>query len=146
MKRPIPIRHILCALCLLSAFLLLPCSAAAAAQGQAGEQSSAGSDGYSLPENLNPDQVLGLPDVTVDDLGDRLNEKGADVVFLIQTVARYICIGAFVISCILILVGLIGNRRTLASAILGAVLSGVCYGAITCGEQIVQAVSSWFVR
>ncbi len=100
-------------------------------------------DGYTLPSGLRPDQVLELPPVTVDDLGERLSEKGEDVVWLIQVVGRYICLGMFVVCCVLTVMGMVGNHRSLPSALLGAIFSGICYGAITCGEQIVQAISAW---
>ena len=126
--------------------LALPAFAAGVETGVAGtigEEETYNPNAYELPDDLQPENVLGVPNVTVDDLGNRLIDKGEDVVWLIKIVTRYICLGAFLLSCVFILVGIIGNRKILVSSILGAVISGVCYGAITCGEQIVAFIAAW---
>ena len=100
-------------------------------------------DLFGLSDETDPNGILDVPNVTVDDLGDRLAAKGADFVYLIKIVGRYVCLGAFVICCIMIIIGIIGNRRMLVWAIIGAITAGLLYAAITCGEQIVQFIAAW---
>jgi len=50
---------------------------------------------YSAPDN--PADIFGIPSVSVEDVTERLNNKGNDIVNILQTVGRWICIGAFVI-------------------------------------------------
>ena len=100
-------------------------------------------DLFGLSSETDSDSLLDVPNVTVDDLGNRLAAKGGDFVYLIKIAGRYVCLGAFVICCIMIVIGIIGNHRMLASAIIGAIISGLAYAAITCGEQIVQLIAAW---
>lgn len=94
---------------------------------------------------LDPESVLGIKggDYSVDYLGDKLEEKGMDVVYLIKVVGRYICLAGFVICVVLIVVGIIGNPRILLRAAIGAVVSGIAYALITCGEEIVLLIATW---
>lgn len=98
---------------------------------------------FGLSNETDSDNLLDVPNVTVDDLGERLAAKAGDFVYLIKIVGRYVCLGAFIICCIIIVIGIIGNQRTLAKAIIGAIISGLAYAAITCGEQIVQFIAAW---
>lgn len=100
---------------------------------------------YGLSGETDSDKLLDIPNVTVEDLGARLVEKGGDFVYLLKIAGRYVCLGTFVICCIMIVIGIIGNHRMLASAIIGAIISGVIYAAITCGEQIVQFIAAWVI-
>ena len=94
---------------------------------------------------MDPETVLGIKDgnYSVDYLGDKLEEKGMDVVYLTKIVGRYICLAGFVICVILIVIGIIGNPRILLRAAIGAVISGVAYALITCGEEIVLLIATW---
>lgn len=83
------------------------------------------------------------PNVTTNDIINKLNDKGNDVVSILQTVGKYVCIGAFIVCCILTLVGLIGNKRILAGALIGLVVSGLAYAGIVCGREIVNWIAAW---
>jgi len=113
--------------------------------GEGGGTSDYYKDLYGLSEETDSGNLLNVPNVTIDDLGDRLAAKGGDFVYLIKIVGRYVCLGAFIICCIMIVIGIIGNHRMLVSAIIGAIISGLAYAAITCGEQIVQLIAAWAI-
>lgn len=85
----------------------------------------------------------GIPNVTVEDAETYLKSKGNDVVHLLQTVGKYVCIAAFIICCFLALIGLIGNRRMFTGALIGLIISGVAYAGIVCGPEIVKWVANW---
>lgn len=123
--------------------------------GAAGSASSSQAGGVSL---LNPggtqDYVNnelfgsgGLIDktVTTDTIVGKLESKGNDVVSILQTVGKYVCIAGFVICCILALVGIIGNKRLLAGAIIGLLISGFAYAGIVCGREIVNWIAAWAI-
>lgn len=100
--------------------------------------------GTSGLENVpDPGQVIGAQNVSVDDLGNKLTEKGADIIYLLKIVGQYVCVGAFIISCITFFAGLFGNKKMMFSSVIGALISGVCYAAITFGEDIVILIASW---
>ena len=73
----------------------------------------------------------------------KLESKGNDIVYILQTVGKYACIAAFIVCCILTLIGIIGNKRLLAGAIIGLVISGVAYAGIVCGREIVNWIAAW---
>lgn len=83
--------------------------------------------------------------VTTETIVGKLNAKGNDVVTILQTVGKYVCIAGFVICCILTLVGIIGNKRLLAGAIIGLLISGLAYAGIVCGREIVNWIATWAV-
>lgn len=83
------------------------------------------------------------PDVTTDTIVGKLESKGNDIVHILQTVGKYVCIGMFVICCILIPVGIIGNKKILTGAVIGLVISGLAYAGIVCGREIVNFIAAW---
>lgn len=147
-------RHWLSALCavLVLAFITVPASAVGMETGIAGEMEEkeevtigSGSGRLSIDQASDPEYVLGIKggNYSVEHIADKLEEKGMDVVYLIKTVGRWICIGAFVVCCVLLVLGIIGNPRILLKSAIGAIISGVMYAAITCGEQIVRMIAAW---
>ena len=81
--------------------------------------------------------------VTTDKIVNKLESKGNDIVSILQTVGKYVCITIFIVSCMLALVGLFGNHRLLTASIIGLVLSGVAYAGITCGREVVNFIATW---
>lgn len=95
---------------------------------------------YNVPD---PDTVLDLPNVQAEELVGRINEKGNDVVNIVSAVGKWLCLAGFVACCILIVIGVIGNKRMIAGGLVGMFLSGFMYAAITCGRDIVTWISAW---
>lgn len=91
----------------------------------------------------SPEELLDLKEVTVDDIGNKLDEKGMDIIRLMQKVCQYICIAAFIIGAIMFVIGLIANKKTMVSGILTLAFAGIAYAAITCGPTIVKLIASW---
>lgn len=114
-----------------------------ASQGTGQEDTQNG--GMSIEQASDPEYVLGIKDgdYSVDHIGDKLKNKGMDIVYLLKVVGRYVCLAAFVICCILLVLGIVGNTRMLLRSSIGAIISGVMYAAITCGEEIVQLIAGW---
>lgn len=81
--------------------------------------------------------------VTTDKVIGKLESKGNDVVRILQTVGKYVCIGGFIISCLLLLAGILGNHRLLFAGFVGAIIAGVAYAGIVCGREIVNAIAMW---
>lgn len=81
--------------------------------------------------------------VTTDRIVERIERKGEDIVRVLQTAGKYVCIGSFLICCVLTLVGVIGNKRLLVGGAIGLILSGVSYAGIVCGREIVNWIASW---
>ena len=85
------------------------------------------------------------PNVSTNTIVGKIESKGNDIVSILQTVGKYVCIAAFIVCCILTLVGIIGNKRLLAGAIIGLIISGVAYAGIVCGREIVNWIAAWAV-
>lgn len=96
---------------------------------------------YSAPDN--PADIFGIPSVSVEDVTERLNNKGNDIVNILQTVGRWICIGAFVISVVMMVAGCVGNKKWIMQGLIGLIISGVAYAGIVCGREIVMFIASW---
>jgi len=130
-------------------------SGGGAGDSASGSVTSAGQYGVNLQDpNATQDYVnnelfgaQGLIDrsVTTNTIVGKLEAKGNDVVSILQTVGKYVCIAGFVVCCILVLVGVIGNKRLLAGAIIGLIISGVAYAGIVCGREIVNWIAAWAV-
>ena len=107
------------------------------------DSSTSSSSSYTLSEELQPENVLGLEDITVDDLADKLTDKGMDIVYILKIVGQYVCLAIFIVSCITALIGIFGNKRLLSASIIGALISGVAYACIMYGETIVVTIATW---
>lgn len=83
------------------------------------------------------------PNVSTDSIVGKIESKGNDIVSILQTIGKYVCIAGFIVCCILTLIGIIGNKRLLAGAIIGLIISGVAYAGIVCGREIVNWIAAW---
>lgn len=86
-----------------------------------------------------------VPTVTTNDIVNRLETKGNDVVLMLQTVGKYVCIGAFIICCLLTIVGIIGNPRLLWAGVIGMIVAGLAYAGIVCGREVVNWIANWAI-
>lgn len=83
--------------------------------------------------------------VTSDTIVDKLEAKGNEIVFMLQTVGKFVCIAGFIVCCILTIFGAIGSNRLLAGAIMGMLISGFAYAGIACGREIVNWIAAWAI-
>lgn len=81
--------------------------------------------------------------VTTESFIERLHSKGNDVVDIIIVVGQYVCIAAFAICCIITIIGLIGNKRTMTGGVIGLIVSGVAYAFLSMAPDVVQWIASW---
>ena len=93
--------------------------------------------------DYSPESVLNIPNVSTEDLIERVNTKGNDIILILQTVGRYLCFFGFIICCVMVVIGVIGNRQMLTGALIGLIVCGVMYAGITCGKEIVQYIAAW---
>lgn len=96
---------------------------------------------YSAPDD--PADIFGVDKVDVDDVADRLNNKGNDVINIMQVVGRYVCYGAFIIGVLIMIFGCIGNKRMIVQGLIVLIIAGVAYAGIVCGREIVGFIASW---
>ena len=100
-------------------------------------------NGSNFLDVQSPEELLDLKEVTVEDIGNKLDEKGMDIIHLMQKVCQYICIATFIIGAVMFVIGLIANKKTMVSGILTLAFAGIAYAAITCGPTIVKLIASW---
>lgn len=94
-------------------------------------------------DSVSPEDILDLSPVTTEDLQNKIDQKGGDIIAIIARVCRYICMAAFPLGCIMILLGFFGNKKMLAAGVFMAIFAGIGYAAITCSPEIVHFVASW---
>lgn len=96
---------------------------------------------YSAPDD--PAEMFGVENVDVNDVADRLNSKGNDVINIMQVVGRYVCYGAFIIGILIMIAGCIGNKKMIVQGLIVLIIAGVAYAGIVCGREIVGFIASW---
>lgn len=95
---------------------------------------------YNVP---NPQEAAGIPDVSADAVIERINTKGNDVVNILQSLGKWICIGSFIIYSMMIIFGIIGNKKLALSSFIGIFIACIAYAGITFGREIVIFISTW---
>ena len=100
----------------------------------------------------NPDSIISAGDaigmnkdniVTTNDVNNWVDRKGGELITIATRVVQVIAILSFIVSLVFIVVGALGNKRTMVGGFVALALSCVVFTAATCGPQIVTAVSSW---
>ena len=92
-------------------------------------------------EMLTPDNIV--PSVPMETAMNHLEGKVFDVVKLLQTIGKPICIVMFIACVLVTIVGAIGKGGYVAKGIIGMLICGVSYTCILFAPQIVAFFSSW---
>lgn len=96
---------------------------------------------YDAPDSAA--EVMGIKPVSAEDVANRLNKKGNDVVNILQTVGKWVCMAAFVVCIIMMVAGCVGNRKLIMQGLIGMIIAGIAYAGIVCGREIVIFIASW---
>jgi len=126
---------------LLSAFFMTSAFASDIRTGTPSESSQAAYNAVQTTVNDLTSDITS--DVTTDDIVNKLENKGNDIVRILQTVGKFVCIGVFIVCCFLTIIGMVGNKRLMAGAIMGLIFSGIAYAGIVCGRDLVNWVAFW---
>lgn len=86
---------------------------------------------YETGEFIGADQK-----VDINQLGNKLQAKGYQIVDIFASIGRVLCIGVFVACCIAILFAVFSKGPVLGRFIIGALISGLCFIALTYPAQI----------
>ena len=108
-----------------------------------GTETTGSGGGYQTEGVMDPQDAAGIPNVSTDELIDRIDSKGNDVVNILQAVGKWACIVIFIVCIILFIIGLIGNKRMAVAAFIGMLCAGIGYAGILCGREIVSFIASW---
>ena len=104
-----------------------------------------GVESYGVADTVNRITGEVAPDVSVAELESRIEEKGMDVVHILQKVGLPVCSVLFILFCIHFVMGIFGNARAIWQSILGMGSVGLAYTGILEGEAIVKWIASWIV-
>lgn len=129
---------------IMSAFMMTPVFAASDIR--TGTPSESAQSAYTAVQG-SVNAITGdiTPDVTTDDVVNKLEHKGNDIVRVLQIVGQYVCIGVFIVCCVLLIIGMIGNKRLMTGAILGLIFSGIAYACIVCSRDLVNFIAMWSI-
>lgn len=98
---------------------------------------------FDYSEPSDPAELFGVEKVSTEEVADKLNEKGNDIINLMQVVGRYVCYGAFIVGLVMMLAGCVGNKKMIVQGLIAVIIAGVCYAGIVCGRDIVTFIASW---
>lgn len=93
-------------------------------------------------------EVLGLTGkdpVTTEDVDNWVDRKGGELIAIITNGVRIFSVLGFFVSLLLVVVGAVGNKRTMVGGIIGLIISCICFTAATMGPQIIVSVQSWLI-
>lgn len=85
------------------------------------------------------------PNVSTGDVNDWVERKGGDLISIITKGVRIFSVIGFFVCLLLIVVGAVGNKRTMVGGIIGLIIACLCFTAATMGPQIMLAIQSWLV-
>lgn len=112
-----------------------------------GKQEPGGSSGY-LGSTSTFDDILGIdsyPAVTTDDVDQWVARKGGDIISIVTKGAQVVAVIGFFGALFLIIIGALGNKRTMAAGFVALIISILVYTAVTCAPQIITATRGWLI-
>lgn len=109
-------------------------------------ETSGGNSGNSLDNSFEHAFGVKDPNVTTDDVNDWVDRKGGELISIITRGVRIVSVIGFFISLLLIVVGAVGNKRTMVGGLIGLLIACLCFTAATMGPQIMSAVQSWLMH
>ncbi len=99
-------------------------------------------DPYEAPDAM--DIITdGADSATIEDVEGYIDNKGGEIIYLLQYVGQPILIIAFILFVFLAVFGAFGNPVLISKGILGMIISGVCYFLVLYAPDIVVFISSW---
>lgn len=106
-----------------------------------------GSNGYYgyIPSS---DEVLGMNSgnkVTTADVDNWVSRKGNDVIGIVTKGVQVFSVLGFFGALFLIVVGALGNKRTMVAGLIALIAACVVFTAATCAPQIMSAVRGWLI-
>ena len=94
----------------------------------------------------SPDEAIGVAGqdvVTTTDVENWVNRKGGEIINIIELAVRWISVFFFFVSLVLVVIGAVGNKRTMVAGFIGMAICCVIFAVATCGTQIMNIVSAW---
>lgn len=95
-----------------------------------------------------PDEVLGMNDgnkVTTNDVDNWVSRKGNDLIRIITRGVQIIAVIGFFGALFMIVVGAIGDKRTMVAGLIALLVACLVFTAATCAPQILSAVRGWLI-
>lgn len=94
----------------------------------------------------SPSEILGMNSenvVTTDDVNDWVDRKGSDLISIVTKVVEVAAFIGFLASLICIVVGAVGNKRTMVGGFIGLVIACLAFTMAVCAPQIINSTSAW---
>lgn len=96
----------------------------------------------------SPGDVLGMNEgnkITTSDVDGWVARKGNDLIGIVTKGAQVVSVLGFFGALFLIIVGALGNKRTMVAGFVALVISCGVFTAATCAPQIMTAVRGWLI-
>lgn len=111
------------------------------------DEKTAGSESGSLSDGIkSADEVLGMNKgnvVTTQDVDNWVSRKGNDLISIITHVVQIVCVLCFFAALFMVVIGAVGNGKTMVAGLIALAISCATFTAATCGPMIIAAVQSW---
>lgn len=111
------------------------------------QEAGVGGSGY-LGSTSSFDDILGIdnyPKVTTNDVDQWVSRKGGDVISIVTRAAQIAAVIGFFGALFLIILGALGDKRTMMAGFVALVITILVYTAATCAPQIIAATRGWLI-
>lgn len=99
-------------------------------------------DRYGLSSETSIENLFNLEPVTATDLGERFEERGSDLLWMMTIIFRYACYISFAVGAIKMVTGALGKRGP-GPGLLLCLVSCISYVLIIHGPTIMAYFNSW---
>ena len=110
---------------------------------ETGETTNTTTGGTTTPTENTATPDLIDPNITVEDVGNKVLKKLYEIADLLKQIAAPIAIIMFIVGAILMVVGALGKRDGFKQGLIVCALSVVTYALCMYSEPIVIAISNW---
>ena len=110
------------------------------------EKTPSGGAGSSFDGIKSADEVLGMNKdnvVTTQDVDNWVSRKGNDLIGIVTRAVQVICVLCFLAALFMIVIGAVGNKKTMVAGLVALAISCVTFTVATCGPIIIASVQSW---
>jgi len=98
-------------------------------------------DAYTAPSGF--EEVAGAPNVSVAQVETYVDDKGGDIIGMLQYVGQPILITLFILCALLASIGALGDASLIGKGILGMIICGISYALVMYAPEMVQFIAEW---
>lgn len=99
-------------------------------------------DGHTEVRLMSDEELIGST-ATIDDVDDYIEDKGGQIIHVVQKVCSYIDGIIFIVCLGMVIIGAIGNKKLLSTGGIGCLFCLIVYCAIYFGPALLEWFRAW---